>query len=100
MNFFKKLLSFDDFVTPVIIKILYYIFAVVVIIIGLFQIFGSFGYGGGSLFISGLLTILLGPILVRVYFEILIVLFKIYEKLSIITSKLENSNPDENNITL
>lgn len=94
MNFFKKLISFDEFITPVIIKILYYIFAVLVIIYGLYQVFTSFGYygGGATQIIAGLITIILGPILVKVYFEILIVLFKIYEKLSAITNKLDNNS--------
>lgn len=98
MNFLKKLLSFDEFITPAIIKILYYISAVIVIIWGLYLLFTSFGYFGSgvSQLIAGLLTIIIGPVLVKVYFEILIVLFKIYEKLSIITNKLENSS--DNNV--
>ncbi len=103
MNFIKKLLNFDDFITPTIIKILYYIFAILIIIYGLYQMFTSinyFGWGGGWVFFTGLLTVILGPILIRVYFEILIILFKIYDKLSTITKQLENKNEMEDDTTL
>lgn len=101
MNFLKKLISFDEFITPSIIKILYYIFAGLVILMGLYQVFTSYSYYGLGFtqVISGLFFIILGPILVKVYFEILIVLFKIYEKLSTISNKLD-SKSNENNITL
>lgn len=73
-NFFSKLLTFDDMITPSIIKILYYIGCVLVILGGIFTLF----QGGAATFI-GLVWIVLGPIAVRIYCELLIVMFKIYQ---------------------
>lgn len=73
-NFFTKLLTFDDMITPSIIKIIYYIGVVGAVLGGIGMVF----QGGTSTFI-GLVWIVLGPLMVRVYCELLIVMFKIYQ---------------------
>ncbi len=73
-NFFTKLLSFDDMITPSIIKIIYYIGMVGAVLGGIGMVF----QGGTSTFI-GLVWIVFGPLIVRVYCELLIVMFKIYQ---------------------
>ncbi len=99
MNFIKKLTSFDEFITPSIIKIIYYIFAILIILFGLGEIILGLSLSSG-LVIYGLLTITLGPILLKIYFEVLIVIFKIYDKLSIISEQLENKNAIQDDTTL
>lgn len=85
----KSFLSFDRMITPSVIKILYYIGLVVVIIGGLISIFtGLFGaFGGGRMVIMGLIWLVVGPIMVRVYCELLIVAFKIHENLAEINAR-------------
>ncbi|MFZ7119830.1 MAG: DUF4282 domain-containing protein [Eubacteriaceae bacterium] len=95
MEKIKNLLSFDTFITPVIIKAIYYIGVVLVVIMGLFQIVTSFSYYGGiGVFISGLLTIVLGPFLVKIYCELLIIIFKIHKELTEINTKLSNNDEE------
>lgn len=91
MFFIKKLISFDEFITPNIIKLLYYVFSTLIVLFGLGLIILGISYNGGFL-LYGLLTIILGPILLKINFEVLIVIFKIYDKLSLISSQLENKN--------
>ncbi|MFP4352669.1 MAG: DUF4282 domain-containing protein [Puniceicoccaceae bacterium] len=68
-------LKFRKMITPLIIQIVFWIGVVVAVIAGLVQIFG------GESALSGLLTILVGPIVVRIYCELLIVIFSINDTL-------------------
>jgi hypothetical protein len=82
MNFnFKDFLSFDKMLTPTIIKIVYWIGIVGVVLSGLISLFTSLRYNSAGGAIIGLLWIVLGPILVRVYCELMIVMFNIYNVL-------------------
>jgi hypothetical protein len=91
----KKMGSFNDWlflkkmITPMVIQIIYWLGILVVIIFGLFTIIKSFGAFGGGAFglLSGILMLILGPIMVRVYCEILVVLFNIYEELKKLNAK-------------
>lgn len=78
---FKEFLSFHTMLTPVIIQILFWVGVAVCVIAGIFLI------GAGK--IQGLLLILLGPVVVRVYCEILIIFFRIHDTLSDIKDLLE-----------
>ena len=86
--------SFDTMITPVIIKIVFWIGVIGCVIGGI----GMFFNDGGV--VGGLLCILLGPLVVRVYCEIIIVMFKIFQALKQIENNLPNvlrystSNPD------
>lgn len=93
MNF-KQLLDFDKMITPTIIKILYYILSGITILVGLGMMIGGFNayyFGGGRIFM-GLITILVGPLMIRVYCEILIVVFKMNERLSDISKTVDELN--------
>lgn len=61
-------LTFKKMITPVIIQIVFWVLAALAVIGGLFTLTQNL--------IGGILFILLGPIVVRVYAEILIVLFE------------------------
>jgi hypothetical protein len=68
-------LTFEKMITPTIIQIIFWVLSVLVVLSGLVDIF-TFG-GGFWGVIRGLLWIIIGPILVRIYCEVIIVFFRI-----------------------
>lgn len=76
-------LTFNKMITPTIIQILFWILAGLVIILGLIGIVNgaTSNFAGGSQVLGGLLLLLLGPVVIRVYCEILIVVFRMNETL-------------------
>jgi hypothetical protein len=79
---FNELLSFRKMITPTIIQVLFWIFAGLAVLVGLGMIIGGIATrGGAGLTFMGLLYILIGPILIRIYCELIILLFKIYEEI-------------------
>jgi len=77
----KDYLTFKKMITPTIIQILFWVLVAAVVIAGLI----AMTQRGG--FLSGLLMVILGPILVRVYMEIIMVMFKINEAVQTIAKK-------------
>ena len=71
-------LKFETMITPFVIQVIFWLAVVVLIIAGVVQIVASEGGGG---IITGLATIILGPILARIYCEIIIVFFRINDHL-------------------
>ncbi len=82
MNDFLK---FKKMITPVIIQILFWIGVVGSVILGLILIIV-----GGANARWGLMWILLGPIVTRVYCELLIVIFSINDTLTEVKNVLKN----------
>jgi hypothetical protein len=86
----KNFLSFERMVTPVIIKILFWIGMVISVIAGVVLFFGGviagISEGEFGLIIGGLLggplVIFLGVLSVRIYAELLILAFRINETLT------------------
>lgn len=80
---FKEFISFDKMITPSIIKILFWIGLIMAVVIGLVSIGSGITsvYGGGAQVFMGIIIIILGPLTVRVYCELLIIIFKIHENL-------------------
>ena len=70
----NEYISFDKFVTPIIIQIVFWIGLAGIVLVSLTAIV----QGQGA---QGLVLLLIGPVIWRVYTEILLVLFKIYEEL-------------------
>jgi hypothetical protein len=64
--------------TPTIIKIVYWIGVVVCVLVGLRTLWTALRFDSAVGIFVGLLYIVLGPILVRVYCELMMVLFNIY----------------------
>lgn len=99
----KKYINFDIMITPMIIKILFWVGVAASIVFGLitsfsglammFSRFGSTGAGFGT-FLLGIFTIVVGILITRIYCELIIVAFKAVEKLSSIDEKLDNKNND------
>ncbi len=92
----QKYISFDRMITPTIIKILFWIGVVGSIISGLGMIISGFSsyYGSGAQVFMGFMVIVVGPLITRVYCELLIVFFKMQESLVEIRNQLEKQQND------
>jgi len=69
-------LNFQYMITPVLVQGIYILVAVIITIIGLIAMFGG-GQGAGLL--GGLVIIILGNLIWRVYMEIVMLFFRINE---------------------
>lgn len=94
-SFFSGFLNFDSMIASKIIKIIYVIaliFTIVgalgTILSGLFTLFSWPGVGFAKI-IAGLVSLIIGPLLVRVWAEMLIVLFNINDNLAEIKKELK-----------
>lgn len=78
-----KFLSFDKMITPVFIKIAFWLGVIGSLISGVGVLFSGMiaSHFGFVQIIFGLLIMLIGPVVVRVYCELLIVLFKMHESM-------------------
>jgi len=74
-------LAFRKMITPTVIQVLFWIGAVLSVIMALFMLIGGAVKGEVGTAISGLLCIVLGPIMVRIYCELIIVTFRILDML-------------------
>lgn len=90
MNF-NELLRFDKMITPSLISILYWLLLLGVLMSGLGSMFMPFGFSFGA-FLRGLFIIVLGAIGVRVWCELLIVVFKINGNLQALREQNENKS--------
>ncbi|MGA2796620.1 MAG: DUF4282 domain-containing protein [Thermoguttaceae bacterium] len=71
-------MSFRKMITPFIIQIVFWIGVAVSVIFGL----GIMFHGNFVAFILGLMYVVLGPLTVRIYCELIILLFRIYDVLN------------------
>ena len=69
-------LRFETMITPAVIQIVFWVAVVILVIAGFIQLFG-----GGFAVVSGLLTMILGPLAARIYCEIIIIFFRINDHL-------------------
>jgi hypothetical protein len=83
----KDLLFFEKLVTPKFITFIYWLMLAGIVIGGIYRIFGGYGGVSVSKFFMGLVFIVLGAVGVRVWCELLIVLFKMNEALQDIRNK-------------
>ncbi len=81
--------AFRTMVTPVIIQVLFWVGVIVCIIAGLVMIVMGIKLPGDQMVLKGVLLVILGPLGVRVYCEILIVFFRINETLTEIKHALD-----------
>jgi hypothetical protein len=63
-------------ITPVFIQVIFWLLVGICVIGGLI----TMGQGGASIF-AGLVMVVMGPLFIRIYCELLIVLFRIYDEL-------------------
>lgn len=71
----KDFLTFKKMITPIIIQVLFWIAVVVVVIFGFYTMFATS-------FFQGLLMVILGPVVYRILFEMMIVMFKMNDTLT------------------
>ena len=102
----KDFLTFKKMIAPIIIPVLFWIGTIISIIVGLFFIFmgttselREFSPAGGEMVFMGLAYIFLGPIIVRVYCEFLIILFSVNDKLSDIKDILKTQQDNQTNLS-
>lgn len=104
---FKNFLSFERMITPIIIKILFYIGLIASLIGGIvffsttaftgirFRGFGQILWGflvGG---LGGILIFFLGALFTRIYAELLILVFRINESLTNIKTLMQDKSSEE-----
>src|SRR5689334_13292938 len=70
-------LSFRKMITPIFIQAIFWIMVGIVVIAGLI----TMATGGSQGVFSGLIAIVIGPLFIRIYCELLIILFRIYDEL-------------------
>ena len=85
--------AFRIMVTPVIIQVLFWIGVITCLIVGLFSIFSGDYLMTRHVF-KGIMIIIFGPIVVRIYCEILIVIFRINETLTEIKHAIGQRPPE------
>ena len=102
----KDFLKFKKMITPIIIPILFWIGTIICIIVGLVMIITGttgelreFRPVGGEIVFVGLGYIFLGPIIVRLYCEFLIILFSVNDKLSDIKDILKTQQDNQTNLS-
>lgn len=86
--FLSKLLSFDNMVAGKIIKVLYFLMLIGVVVTGIGMIFTRDMWGNRQI-LSGILVILIGPFIVRIWAELAIILFNINDNLAEIKNMLK-----------
>lgn len=74
----KDFLSFRTMITPVFIQIIFIIGVLIILIFSLYEIISGAGKrNGGDMILSGIITLILGPLVLRIYLEIIVVVFSI-----------------------
>ena len=76
----KAFLNYEYMITPGVLKILSYIGMVLAVIAGLFTAFTAD-------FFTGIGTAVLGPIVVRIYAELMLIVFEVHKELKKIADK-------------
>ena len=81
-------LVFRTMITPVILRFVYWLGTLALMITGVVFIFqGDEEYGGMPAVVLGLLLLVLGPVLLRIYCEAAILFFRMNETLTEIRNK-------------
>jgi hypothetical protein len=85
---FADFLSFERLVTPTVIKIVYFIGLVLIPIVGVIGFFGAFAASGVGSALLELIVTLLSLLGWRIYCELVIVLFGLYDRAGEIRDRL------------
>ena len=88
-----QLFKFDKMITPTIIKILFYIGMGISVIMGLGLMLKGYALG----FLTGLLMAVGGTVAARVYCELFIIIFKIYDSIRNIERSITKPQQDSEN---
>lgn len=74
-------LTFRKMIAPVVIQIVFWIGASLCVIIGLVGLAAGIHADSASAILMSLLWLVLGPVMVRIYCEVIMVFFRIYDVL-------------------
>jgi hypothetical protein len=90
---FKELLSFKIMLFPKIATVCYILLVAISVLSGFVMFVRGIAaeWGGGGMIISGLATMIIAPLLIRLWFEFCLVLFMIYDRLDDIRGELTKS---------
>ncbi|MEI7853344.1 MAG: DUF4282 domain-containing protein [Planctomycetota bacterium] len=88
-NNFWDYLSFKRMITPKLVNIFFWIGTIISVVIGLGLFIISLANINSEGILIGFLTMLLGPLVIRIYCELIIVFFMINETLTDISKTLE-----------
>ena len=80
MSAMKAFLNYEYMITPGILKIISYIGAVIAVIAGLFTAFTADLFGGLAVAVGG-------PIVLRIYAELMLVVFELHKEVRKIANK-------------
>ena len=87
----EEFLTFRRMVTPVVIQALFWIGVVLTTVIGIVEVVaGITGTDGGLLVLSGMFVLLIGPLIVRISCELLMVVFRISDTLTDIKDNMSS----------
>lgn len=81
-TFLSNLFNFDVMISAKLIKLLYFLSLIAVVISAITTMLSRNPFTGTSNFVWGLLILIFGPIAVRVWAELMIVIFNINDNLS------------------
>lgn len=89
----KDFFNFNKMITPTLVKIIFLLKCAFFIVSGIAIIAGAIPViNGGLAVLIGLITIIVRPLIARIYFETIMVMFKINESVEEIKSKSTNSS--------
>lgn len=93
----REFLTFRKMITPSFIQVIFWIGVAVCVIYGLVAIVSgaSSPFGGSTLVLAGVFMILLGPLFIRIWCELLIVLFRMNDTLTEIGEHLQRGSPSK-----
>ncbi|MCL0069782.1 DUF4282 domain-containing protein [Dehalococcoidia bacterium] len=88
---FRDLFSFEVMVFPKIATVCYLLLVAISVLFGFTTFVRGIDMprGGGPVIIVGLAMMTIGPFLIRLFFEALLVLFKVYDRLGDINNKVD-----------
>jgi len=87
---FKEFVSFDKMITPAVIKIVFWIGIAFSVLMALISFGSAFTeQGSAANFILSFMILLVGPLLVRIYCELIMLGFKMVQSLGEINEKLD-----------
>ncbi len=80
---FMRFVRFETMLTPILIRLVFYVGSVLLILAGIVAIYSgaTARYGGGAQVLGGLGMLFFGPFLLRIVCEQILVLFGIFERL-------------------
>ncbi|MDX1476777.1 MAG: DUF4282 domain-containing protein [Saprospiraceae bacterium] len=92
----NRLLFFDSLITPSVITIVYWLLLAANLLYGLFFVmFGGFGGFTFTTFLLGLVYIVVGAVVIRIWCELLIVIFKINDNIAKLNQNLGGKAREE-----